>query len=54
MTDNDNDRKTRSEAGKPRPVLPLDNSGVPLAEEIEDELLNQDIPVETGVLPHRS
>jgi hypothetical protein len=35
-----------------KPTKPVDDTR-PLAEEIEDEMLKQDIPVETGIRPQK-
>lgn len=50
MANNDNNPRRDGKTAE-RPLKKGTDQGKPLAEEVEEEMRNQDIPVETGIRP---
>ncbi|MEJ0096878.1 MAG: hypothetical protein WDM84_01450 [Bauldia sp.] len=50
---NSNDNPKPADRGQSKPKKPDAETARPLAEEIEEEMLDQDIPSETGIPPAR-
>jgi hypothetical protein len=53
MTTNDNQKQPGVERARPAKKPDAPKPQDPLSEDVEDALIDQDIPVETGIRPER-